>query len=424
MFEVDWADPDCERVGERQARKQLERGLKKQKDDARSSHDTVSTRPARISTRTSTPSTKRHLSFFGSIGRKKTVASFSQNKEQESTSTKSESAMANGKCKRDSFRFSRATARSAAKAPENVPMVPENERSGAAPTPSRKGAADAMRPSLPETPDRSSKGIQVAPSSLHYSPTLTRESESMLSKTTQLTIPSLERPRVRDSVIQAAPPSIKFPQIHSEEGFSGAKSAKTTYQQGRNRSSVPAQIAAVPKATATPNTPRAPRAPPTFLSPTSPDDDASVSEFIDAWYTALRGPTRDLPKPPPDGTIRRGNVLLPPSLYRPFPVTPTRSSTKKNVVMPPTPPRIRFSADNPDDWKTPDEWARESSAANQLPVSIDEAPSAQEDEAWDLIAADLRDIHNQEESAQTESLIAADLREIHNQEPSLDSENS
>jgi aminoglycoside phosphotransferase len=92
--------------------------------------------------------------------------------------------------------------------------------------------------------------------------------------------------------------------------------------------------------------------------------------------------------------------------------------------MPPTPPRIRFTADNPDDWKSPDEWAREYSAATQLQVSIDEAPSAQEDESWDLIAADLREIHNQEEPDQIWSLIAADLRDIHNQEPSPGSENS
>jgi hypothetical protein len=92
--------------------------------------------------------------------------------------------------------------------------------------------------------------------------------------------------------------------------------------------------------------------------------------------------------------------------------------------MPPTPPRIKFSADNPDDWKTPDEWARESSATTQPLISIDEAPSAQEDETWDLIAAGLREIHNQEEPDQIWSLIAADLRDIHNQEPSPDSENS
>lgn len=412
MFEVDWADPDRERVGERRARKERERELKK-KDDGRSSHGNTATR---TSTRTSTPSTQRHRNFFGSIGRKKTISLSPKSKEQELASAKSGSAVEHGRSMRDSFRFSRATARSAAKAPENVPMVPENEPSSAAPTPARKGAADAMDHTLPETPDRSSKGTQVAPSLFQYSPALTRGSESTLSKTTQLTIPSLERPRVRDSITQTAPPTIKFAQVHGEGGFSGAKSAKTTYQQGRNKSSVPAHIAAAPKTTATPNIPRGPRAPSTFLSPTSPDDDKSASEFIDSWFTALRGPTRDLPKPAPDGTVRRGNVLLPPSLYRPFPTTPTKSSTKKNAVMLPTPPRIRFSADNPDDWKSPEEWDRLSSAAAQLPAAITEAKRAQDDEAWDLIAADLRDIHNQEEAAQSWSLIAADLRDIHNQE--------
>lgn len=91
--------------------------------------------------------------------------------------------------------------------------------------------------------------------------------------------------------------------------------------------------------------------------------------------------------------------------------------------MAPTPPRIRFLADNPDDWKSPEDWDHTSFIATQLPASIDEAVGAQDDENWDLIAADLRDIHNQEESVQSWSLIAADLRDIHNQEATLGSEN-
>lgn len=62
MFEVDWTDYNSERVGQRRARKEIEKDLKK-KDDTRSAHDSVITR--------SSSSSDRHYGILESIGLKK-----------------------------------------------------------------------------------------------------------------------------------------------------------------------------------------------------------------------------------------------------------------------------------------------------------------------------------------------------------------
>ena len=66
MFDVDWTDYNSERVGQRRARKEIERDLKK-KDDSHSAHDSVITR--------SSSSSDRHFGILESIGLKKISAS-------------------------------------------------------------------------------------------------------------------------------------------------------------------------------------------------------------------------------------------------------------------------------------------------------------------------------------------------------------
>ncbi len=63
MFEVDWTDYDRELVGERKARKELQKDRKK-KEDTHSGQ-------ASVSTRSSSSSNEKPLGFFGSIGLKK-----------------------------------------------------------------------------------------------------------------------------------------------------------------------------------------------------------------------------------------------------------------------------------------------------------------------------------------------------------------
>jgi hypothetical protein len=155
MFEVDWADYNQERVGQRRARKEAERQLKK--EDARSSHGTIST-PASAS------SDQHHLSFFGSLSRKKTIASSVKSKKQEPTTPTSESVKSDGKLKRSSFRFPRA-ARSPATEPTNYGTI--KEETGRPDTRPFAGATSAAEPkdhSKSGSPDRSSKGIRSNPS--------------------------------------------------------------------------------------------------------------------------------------------------------------------------------------------------------------------------------------------------------------------
>ncbi len=63
MFEVDWTDYDRELVGERKARKEIQKD-RKRKEDLRSGR-------ASISTRSSSSSSDKPLGFFGSIGLRK-----------------------------------------------------------------------------------------------------------------------------------------------------------------------------------------------------------------------------------------------------------------------------------------------------------------------------------------------------------------
>jgi hypothetical protein len=123
--------------------------------------------------------------------------------------------------------------------------------------------------------------------------------------------------------------------------------------------------------------------------PPSSDNDKSASELIDDWFAALHGQARQFPRPGPGGTVRRGNVFLPPNLYRPLPTTPTRRSAKRDGFIPPSPSPIRFSTDNPDDWKTPDEWNFLDSADTPVPAHGDNEAAAHDEEVAALASVAL-----------------------------------
>lgn len=139
MFEVDWADYDCERVGQRRARKEVERELKK-KEDASSHHET-------ISTRTSCSSDRHRRNFFGSIGRKK--------KQEPSTP---ESNTPDGYLKRGSFRIPRPVTGIASSLTDEGLTGHRNEALPIQPPAESNGAANTTKRRWPETPDRSSNG--------------------------------------------------------------------------------------------------------------------------------------------------------------------------------------------------------------------------------------------------------------------------
>ncbi len=209
---------------------------------------------------------------------------------------------------------------------------------------------------------------------------------------TELTIPMSES-QGDGSVTEATRPITKLVQALDEDGSCVVKTVRTTHQLGRSKPvswlGVETKITSTPR---TPVTPKLPAAPHALSTPAS--DDKSSSEFIDDWFSAMHEPARQLPRPGPNGGIRRGNVLLPPNLYRPVPITPTRRSAKRDAfIIPPSPSPVRFSTDNPDDWKTPEEWNRISSTATQVSSPADNTkPAAQneeDDESIDSVAAHL-----------------------------------
>ncbi len=152
MFEVDWADYDCERVGQRRARKEVEREQRK-KEDASSHHETIST----LSTRTSCSSDQHHRSIFGSISRKKTVSPSPVSEKLGTTNPRLSTT--GSSLKRASFRFHHAATNIATSIAE-VSMEPQTDV--LAIQPPTESSSDRVNCRWPETPDRSSNGIYQA----------------------------------------------------------------------------------------------------------------------------------------------------------------------------------------------------------------------------------------------------------------------
>lgn len=165
------------------------------------------------------------------------------------------------------------------------------------------------------------------------------------------------------------------------------KTAQRIPRHGKSKTSTPtsSQSRAGPQAkaaptTPTPPTPSASQPPPAQKSPD--DEDKPASEFIDDWYTALHAPGRYVTQPGPDGTTRRGNVLVPPNLDRPpgtLVETPTRQPRTKRVAVPipTTPSPAKSLPDDPESWKAPADWECTTRSA-ESPGSPSRKSSAQD----------------------------------------------
>ncbi|KAH6641440.1 hypothetical protein F5144DRAFT_506695 [Chaetomium tenue] len=369
MFEVDWQDYGCERVGQRRVRKEVEKEQKQKKNnDASSGHRSNST----LSTRTSSSSDQHHRTFFGSIGRKQPAASLKSNK-PEATTPKVESTKSNGTFKRGSLRFSGITTTMMAPPTANTSTGLENKPLNIQPSGTMRNIADAMQSNSPQSADRSM---------------------------TQLTVPTLESQG--DEPTNDATTEIKLVQTLDDKGSSVNKVVTTTYEHGETDPFVSTRSGVGTQITAGSRTPRKTRLS-RVMHPASPADDAkSASELIDDWFTALHHPAvRPALKPGPNGTFRSGGVLLPPNVIRrALPETPTRQSAKKSdaCFLPARSTPIRFAADNPDDWTPVAQRKREpSDRVRAPPAPIENQESVQDEEIMRLMAADLKDIHIQEE---------------------------
>lgn len=152
MFEVDWQDYDCERVGQRRVRKEVERERKKN-NDASSGHRTNST----LSTRTSSSSDQYRRNFFGSIGRKKAPASLKSTR-RETSPPKFNPSKPAGEFKRGSLRFSGIAATMMEPLTASNSMGLENKLPNIRSSGTLKSTADAMQSTSSQSADRSSKG--------------------------------------------------------------------------------------------------------------------------------------------------------------------------------------------------------------------------------------------------------------------------
>ncbi|AEO56777.1 hypothetical protein MYCTH_100400 [Thermothelomyces thermophilus ATCC 42464] len=373
MFEVDWKDYDCERVGERRARKEIEREQKR-KEGAKSGHQTDST----TSSRALGSKDQRHRNFFGSIGRSKTVIP-SRSHKRESVTPEQQATKANGQLRGGSKRFSGSSMASSILRKGNAPARSVNNKlQNVEPSAILKGASNIAEPTSPDTPDR---------------------------WMTQLTIPT---PESRDdgSMAEAAG-AIEVVQLLDRKGatvneVAGAayRHDKASYSSSYPETGVATNIAATPRTPKTPITPSLLR--PKAHAPSPLENNNSASRLISNWFTALYAPNRPQTEPITNETNRRETVLSPPNVAHQMPQTPTRRSAKRTgVYRAPNPSPIRFSAENPNSWRAFGEWDRVgSSTAAQGPAPAGDGEGRpQDEEILRLMADDLRSIHFHEEEA-------------------------
>ncbi|KAK4138588.1 hypothetical protein BT67DRAFT_14835 [Trichocladium antarcticum] len=299
---------------------------------------------------------RRGLSFLGSIGRKKS-AYFTTNSQL--PPTKPNTTMADGRAISGPFQISRPVVSFAPQFTDEAPAIPESKSWDT--VSSAMGVSAAEDLCWRDSPDRSSK-------------------ESTLSRMTDLTIPPLEY-QADSSVTDGACAATKLSHLDD------ARTSMTLYPWGgKSTNPIPPQIRIESEDTAGPTTPQIPKFS-LFPYPQAPPshDDKSVSRLIDEWYSALHAPAPLLLSPGLDGATRRGNALLPPNLCRPHPMAdlPTRPAKTTEATKALRPPPIRFTADDPDTWRTPAEWARPSSAAVGDPGSKEEGEEGGEGDAQD-----------------------------------------
>ncbi|KAK3902550.1 hypothetical protein C8A05DRAFT_33758 [Staphylotrichum tortipilum] len=340
MFEVDWADYDCERVGERRARKENEKKEKKKRDDTSSNHES-------ISTRTSRSSDHQHRSFFGTLGRKKQISS-------PSSSRKGRQQSGTAKLRKPDEKLKRTLSSNLGSTTSSLPPPPDEHlrEPSISEAPREPSISEALRePSISEAPPIPPRH----PAHAHDAGS-SAAAKSMLSKMTQLTIPNPEPQGDGPTAEAAGTTTSLIRALNDEEPEVPPQPASEPPQADGD--SVSADTCPEPevKTASSPRTPRTPTSPrPTHIM-AFPDNGRPASDIIDDWFTALHGPNRQLPRRGPNGTIRRGHVLLPPTLSRPLPTTPTRHSAASDSFSPPRPSSIRFLVDNPNHWKTPGEW--------------------------------------------------------------------
>ncbi|KAK4215929.1 hypothetical protein QBC37DRAFT_311426 [Rhypophila decipiens] len=329
MFEVDWTDYNSERVGQRRARKEIEKDLKK-KDDSRSAHDSVTTR-------SSSSSGDRHYGILESIGLKKSTAS---PKAKKPASLALKSIKDDDKRQRNSI-----CAPSSSKVVVPDPGVSSSEEISPKSAPPVSGHFAQNRLQIPWR--STTEGLQHA-------------LDFLSPKPLDLAVPAPAQPAQHLGGVapDSTPLADKVIQSLGSDSFI-TKTTELVYEPRKdtdtNNAVTGVSIEAQHRSLQSPT----PASPPKSPSADTTDMEASLSSlFIDDWYAALHTP-KDSPPP----VFKHDMFEKPPSsaassrhARRAVSGTPTRSPRRKVFALIPPSKGSKGSIHSPDSWKPPEAW--------------------------------------------------------------------
>ncbi|KAK0626468.1 hypothetical protein B0T14DRAFT_562374 [Immersiella caudata] len=366
MFDVDWTDYEIEKVGQRRARKEVERDQKK--EERRSVRESVSSR-------SSYSSGDKAQGFLGSLGLK--ISSASLRGRKTSSNTLRVPADDNAS-KRASTLSQPATIAPSVTGPSDDAIAPENKLGIILPPIDGLDLNESTEMNgSTETSDnstyRSSKGSVISKS----------------TATTALTVPSPCKNSLADSAC-----TVDNITQASEPGILVTKTTETKYELRDEAKPKGERTVAVEA----PSVFSAPfRSTPCYSepsSPSSPNTGVSASILIDKWFTSVNDPGSPLSpaarvEPPvakEDHSSSQGikesfdveRLQEPISRKPPSSVvsTATRSSRRKNTAS-----STKLRADNPDAWKPPDNWNHQATSEAKSSAPNSAAPSPRKQDA-------------------------------------------
>ncbi|KAM7208814.1 hypothetical protein V8F20_000977 [Naviculisporaceae sp. PSN 640] len=330
MFDVDWTDYNAERVGQRRARKEIEKDLKK-KEDSRSAHDSVITR-------SSSSSGERHYGLLESIGLKKPAGSAATRKPSKPSSLALRSI--------SSIKDDDKRQRNSVCAPPSNKIVVSD---------SGVSSSDEISPK--SAPPVSSEFAQSQLPITWRSTTNSLQQGLLSPKPLDIAAPA-STPHLGGVVPDSTPATGRVVQSLGSNSYI-TKTTELVYEprKGTDTSAAVMGVSIEAKYRA-PQSP-APASPISRSeSPLSMSKEMSSSKFIDKWWNAVQTPVDSPPPALDQDAFGKSPSSQAPSRQprRPSASTPTRSPRKKVFALVPPSKGGRVGIYNPDAWKPPDTW--------------------------------------------------------------------
>ncbi|KAK3997646.1 hypothetical protein QBC44DRAFT_364457 [Cladorrhinum sp. PSN332] len=310
MFEVDWSDFGSERVGQRRARKGNDHEIKKQE-----SHNTTAVTSNKIPASEGKPA----LSLFGSIGLKRNSLSLRSNKKKGLSSI--DVTKEDAKPKRRSLLSPRSATASTFSATPRSSILSNN--SFTLPTSGSNDFVNGMPAEWEDHADRSSK-------------------ESMMSKSTCITIPTLG-PQSEGSTPSQATPGTKLVQSLDDASSCVMRTIKTTYEDSFKSVAGDETVGVGTKIVAESLKSQAPTH--------SPSPSSATASSCRNKPLSVSGADQETQ----DKSV--GEVLLPPNgNSAPSSSGTPSNSTKHKYTATPSPTHLNLRVNSAAAWKPPDNW--------------------------------------------------------------------